>query len=307
MLERLRLEVGAERAVHHVEHVAVELGGDSRRIIIRGVEAGGVLDEIEADEQGITGGELGRQRAQEPRHVGRMQIADRAREEQREPPAARAERNEVFMEVAHDPAHGEARVVGRETIDRRGQKALADVQHDAALEQLPRLHRLQQPPHLAADPRPEFAQLGRSGALDDLVGDRLEERVLGSGLVVLGQPRDLVEERAAAVVVEVLAGQRWQRPGQQARPDLFGHPCQGPVGASGPLDADVSRRLDHPSRLRTGPQALPRDGAERHGLDRTPRRGPCQPGPPLWPGLARRADLARCGGMPYSGPASHHS
>ena len=41
----------------------------------------------------------------------------------------------------------------------------------------------------------------------DVRGVRREQRALGAGRVVLGQPGDLVEQRAAPLVVEPLGGQ----------------------------------------------------------------------------------------------------
>src|SRR5713101_6483117 len=59
-------------------------------------------------------------------------------------------------------------------------------------------------------------------AADHVVGDAREQRFLGAGLVVLGQQRDALEQRAAAVVVEVLAGE--PRPlGGERVPDLVRH------------------------------------------------------------------------------------
>ena len=39
VLERVDVEVGVELAVHHVQHVLVELGRDALRVVVRGLEA----------------------------------------------------------------------------------------------------------------------------------------------------------------------------------------------------------------------------------------------------------------------------
>ena len=45
------VEVGAELAVDHVQHVAVELRRDARRVVVRGLEDARVLDEVGAEQQ----------------------------------------------------------------------------------------------------------------------------------------------------------------------------------------------------------------------------------------------------------------
>ena len=51
VLEGVDVEVGAELAVDDVQDVAVELGGDARRVVVGGLEHRRVLDEVGAQQE----------------------------------------------------------------------------------------------------------------------------------------------------------------------------------------------------------------------------------------------------------------
>ena len=136
-----------------------------------------------------------------------MEVADRPAEERGDPAAARPYPVESPREVADDTAYPRLRVVAAQGPHRLLQIALVDVEEDAALE-LPRPgHGVEQQPDLSSRSRAQLDQLPRSDRGDDLLGDPLQDALLGPRLVILRQPGDFLEEPAPAVVVEVLAGE----------------------------------------------------------------------------------------------------
>ena len=50
---RLGVEVGAELAVEHEQHVAVELGGDPGAVVVGGDQPGPVLDQVGAEQEPV--------------------------------------------------------------------------------------------------------------------------------------------------------------------------------------------------------------------------------------------------------------
>ena len=58
--KRVDVEVGVELAVQHAQHVLVELRGDARRVVVRGLEPVDVLDEVGAEQEVVVGPEPGR-------------------------------------------------------------------------------------------------------------------------------------------------------------------------------------------------------------------------------------------------------
>ena len=60
MLEGVEVEVGAELAVEDREHVLVELGGDALGVVVGGLEAAAVLDQVGAEQEVVAGEHQGR-------------------------------------------------------------------------------------------------------------------------------------------------------------------------------------------------------------------------------------------------------
>ena len=81
--------------------------------------------------------------------------------------------------------------------------ALVDVVGDVDLQRAGAFHRVEEHACLRRRTGSEFDELDRTGSRHDVVGDRLEERVLGASLVVLGSLGDLLEQIRADIVVEV--------------------------------------------------------------------------------------------------------
>ena len=57
VLELVGVEVGAELAVEDGEDVLVELGGDAGGVVVGGLEPGGVLDQVGAEQEPVLGAE----------------------------------------------------------------------------------------------------------------------------------------------------------------------------------------------------------------------------------------------------------
>ena len=104
VLEVRGVEGRAEAGVQDPQDVEVELGGDAGGVVVGRVEALLVLDEVDADEEGVPGHEREGGRAKERRQAVRVQVAHGAREEEQEAAASGAQRPEVVLEVAGDPA-----------------------------------------------------------------------------------------------------------------------------------------------------------------------------------------------------------
>ncbi len=89
VLEGLGLEVGAEALVEHAQHVAVELRGHARAVVVGGLEHGAVLDQVGADQQPVRRAHQLAQRAQEAGAARGVEVADRAAEEREQRGARR--------------------------------------------------------------------------------------------------------------------------------------------------------------------------------------------------------------------------
>ena len=107
--ERVGVEVGVELAVHDVQHVAVELGGDAGGVVVGGDEPVDVLHEVGAEQERVAGAEPGRELGEERGARRRREVADRAAEERDQAAAAGGQRAEVALEVADDGVHATRR------------------------------------------------------------------------------------------------------------------------------------------------------------------------------------------------------
>ena len=74
--ESRRVEVAAELAVDHVQHVAVELRCDAARVVVRGLEPRRVLDEVGAEQERLAGPEQPVQVCEERRALLAGEVAD---------------------------------------------------------------------------------------------------------------------------------------------------------------------------------------------------------------------------------------
>ena len=143
-----RIEVTAELAVDHVQHVAVELRSDAPRVVIGSLEPRGVLDEVRPEQERLAGPEQPVQVCKECRALLAGEVADRGAEECEQPPPSFWQPDEVVLEVAYDAMHLDARVLLGDP--RRGlpQRLLRDVEGNEALQVSSLDHRIEQEPRL---------------------------------------------------------------------------------------------------------------------------------------------------------------
>ena len=112
VLEGVEVEVGAELAVEDLEHVLVELGGDALGVVVGGLEADPVLDQVGAEQEVVAGEHQRRDPAHEGAPLVGVEVADRAAEEGDQPLLAGVgDALQVVLEVADQAAHLEPRVL----------------------------------------------------------------------------------------------------------------------------------------------------------------------------------------------------
>ena len=111
---------------------------------------------------------------------------------------------EVAQEVADQAVHAQPGVGGAQLGGALANDALGHVDRDVARERPRRRHRVEQQPGLRGAPRAQLDELGGGARGDDVPGVAFEDQPLGARRVVLLQLADLVEERGAVRVVEVL-------------------------------------------------------------------------------------------------------
>ena len=227
VVEGGRVEVRAQLAVDHMEDVEVELRGDAARVVIRRLEDGPVLDQIGAEQQMVLAGEQPGDRAQEALAAGGGEVADRAAEKRQQPrPPRRGQPVEVALEVADQPVDAQPRILAGQLCRALAHDALGHVDRHVALERAGGGHRVEQQARLRRAPGTQLDELARAGVGDQLRGDAFEDRPLGARRVVLRQLADLIEQRRAARVVEML---RWQLPvrPRQAVANVLGERAAG--------------------------------------------------------------------------------
>ena len=213
MLEILGHEVGAELAIDHIQHVAVELRGDALGIVIGGLEHGAVLDEIGPEQERVIATQERRDLAQQRPPRLRHEVADRATEQRHQSwrVTARWKLAEVPLEVADHPVDRQRVVVVDELLGGLANDGLGHVERDVAAQGARLLHRVEEDPRLDRRTRSELDELAGAGERDDLVGAFAQDLELGAGRVVLGELGDLLEQLRAAGIVEVLGRQFLER------------------------------------------------------------------------------------------------
>ena len=119
-------------AVEHAQHVAIELGGDARGVVVRGNEAVDVLDEVGAEQERVAGCETARDLGEELRAFLGREVADRAAEERDDPASAGGDLVEMVFEVADDGVHLDAVVLAGDRRRCAPERLLADVEGNEA-------------------------------------------------------------------------------------------------------------------------------------------------------------------------------
>ena len=236
MVEALRLEVRSELTVDHVEHVAVEGGGDAGSVVVRRLEHVGALDEVGTEQQVVLGPQAACNSSEESSPGARREVADRAAEERDDSRTERVRHaRQVALVVADDAVDGEARVFVDDGARQSADHGLRDIDRHVALQRADVRQGRQQQARLrrcAAAQLDELRSLRRCG---DRGSGVAEDRALGAGGVVLRELTDALEELAPNPVVEMLGGQLLERTGE---------PVEHVVG-EGPLVVGSEQRLHH--------------------------------------------------------------
>ena len=171
------------------------------------METAGVLDEVGAEEERILVGHGGDHVREELGARRRRQVADGAAEERDQAPSAGGEQVEVVLEVADDGVDVEARVLGDDGAGCASKGRLADVEGNEPAQHAAVSQRGQEQARLLRRARSELDERVGAGGVGDGAGAGIEDLALAPGRVVLREAGDLVEELAAALVVEPLGGQ----------------------------------------------------------------------------------------------------
>ncbi len=228
------------------------------------------------------------------------QVADRAAEERDHPPPAAGQPVQVPGEVADHAVQREPRVVGRERVHRRPQRRRADVLGHVGRQAPRAAEGVEQQPGLLRRARAQLDEHVGPGDRGDLVDGAFEQRPFGARGVVLGQPGDLLEQLAAAGVVEPLRRQALRVRGETG-PDVGRERGLGVV--VGQVDVENACVHGLPSGVRwrlagaghhevsvgdPGPAGVGVDRFGRDERDARRRRAPRGRGPRRWPRSWRR-------------------
>ena len=139
------------------QHVLVELGGDALRVVVRGVEAVDVLDEVDAEQEVVVGAEPVAISRRNSAAGGGQEIADRAAEERDEP--ATVVRESMPRWCSKSPTTACTATVGYSRFDRRGrvaQRLLAHVERHEARDRARVAQRVEQDARLVRRSRTEL-------------------------------------------------------------------------------------------------------------------------------------------------------
>ncbi len=214
-------------------------------VVVGGDEPVGVLDEVGAEQEVIVRAEHRGDGGEERRARAGQQVPDRSAEEHDQPAAAGRDGLEVEREVADDGLHVDPRVF---LFDRGGgvvQRALADVEGDESPQRSGVAHPVEQHARLLRGSGAELDEGVGPGGACDLERALVQDRPLAARRVVLLEPRDLVEQDRAPVVVEPL------------RRDVLR------LGAQASLDVLFDRAHDSTSLARRTPPNIQRLAGER--------------------------------------------
>ena len=212
-----RVEVGVELAVEHAQHVAVELGGHAGGVVVGGDEPVDVLHEVGAEQERVAGrerrGEVGEERGARPRGRGCRWCCRGTR---RAGCHRRAGRR-GGARSRRRPRGRRCRRTPSATAAAASRRVCSLTSNGTKRSRVPASRSASSRIRVFSDvPEPELDERVGPGELGDVAAWATRIAALGAGRVVLGEPGDLVEELAAAVVVEPLRRQRL-RGGAEAR------------------------------------------------------------------------------------------
>src|ERR1035441_3479604 len=202
--EAIELEVSIELAVQARQNVLVKLRRNSLRIVVGGQKNLRTLGEIGAQQQSVA-------RAQRPADAAKnlyglvwFEIPNaRSDVEHQLAPADATQRGYASGVVGDDGIDSQPGKLPPELRFRLLQRGRRNINRVKQRSALPAQQLLNQDAGLAGGAGAEFDQgQRRSGMLQDIARVRLQDRALGAREIVLRQLGDLLEQRAADVVVK---------------------------------------------------------------------------------------------------------
>jgi len=192
------VEVGAELTVEDDERVADEPLGGPLLVVVGRDEPGGVLEEVGAEEQPLTRLERVGEGPEEGPAFLDVEVADGAAEEGDQPPTVAGQVAQVEGEVADHGLDLHAAVPRGELDGRRAQGLVRDVDGDESAQgpgpATGVAEGVEEDARLLARAAAELDEGRGVAGGGDRRGVLEEDRPLGPGRVVLGQPRDGVEQ-----------------------------------------------------------------------------------------------------------------
>ena len=203
MAPLVQVEVAADQPVHVRQHVEVELGRDTGRVVVGGFEHTHVLAQVHADEQGAVVLHQPTHARQQVERLRAVEIADRRPgvEDQAMRGRQICRQVDALRQVAGQRLHLQRRHVGLQA----GHRFLQEVGRDVDRHVLRRIDGTAQVAGLFAIARTRLDDDAPGPDTPrDLAGMTLEHGRFGAGGVVLRQARDLLEQARAALVVEIL-------------------------------------------------------------------------------------------------------
>ena len=132
--EPLLDEVGAEITVRGREAVPHELFRHPGGVVVRALDHGGILHEVDAEQEGVTGSERGSDCPEQRRASLWVEIADRAAEERDHAALTGWDRGEVAFEVADDAMHRDRRIALRDRLRAEPENVVTHVERHEPLE-----------------------------------------------------------------------------------------------------------------------------------------------------------------------------
>ncbi len=235
--EALGVEAGSHLPVEHRQEVAVERCGHAQHVVVGSLEPGGVLHEVATQQQGLSVVEVPGDLRQQLGALGRHEVADGGAEEGDHPLASVRQQAQVVLEVPDDGVDAGSGILGGDGGSGSAQGRLGDVEGHEALEGSGLGERVEEDPGLLRRPRAQLHEGVGPGGDRDVVGVVQEDLTLAPGEVVLVQGRDLVEQRAACLVVEPPRLQLL-RAGRQAGEDVGSQGGRQVLGAEVDVDGE---------------------------------------------------------------------
>lgn len=202
VLDVVEIEPGVQLAIHPLEQILRELRRDPRRIVVRRLEHVPVLHQVHADEEVVSLWRAARQLVPERIGLRVREIPDRGAEEHRHRRRVSGEEGERVLVRPHHAAEPHVRVPFGDPLLGACQGRRTHVHRDVLDRTAAGPVGVENVTRLDGAPGAELDQRHGPGAAGDVGGVRVEDGRFRSREIVLGQPSDLVEQRAPPGVVQ---------------------------------------------------------------------------------------------------------